>query len=122
MILYKKYQEGKRVQADNPEFAAMSKVVNNRNKDIPWIKRAFEKNPPFISNPDGTVSSHLLSAEVDENGNWYVFPNIIRTKEGFLKKMGTWEAMDYARDNKTLLKMPSKEFAIYYSKNGLIKH
>lgn len=121
MILYKKAQRGTNTW-DNPEYAAMSKVVNQRNKDNPWIKRAFEDNPPGIINDDGTESSHRLSAEVDAEGNWMVFPNIVRLDNGQLREMGTWEAMDYAKKNKTVLNMPNREFALYYAKNGLIKH
>ena len=39
---------------------------------------------PYITNKDGSISTHKMSAEVDENGNWYVFPTIVKMPTGEL--------------------------------------
>ena len=33
-------------------------------------------NYPYIKNKDGSISTHRMAAEVDEKGNWIVFPTI----------------------------------------------
>ncbi len=53
------------------------------------------KNPaifPNIPNPDGSISTHLMAAETDENGNWYVFPTIVQNEDGSLEKLELREA------------------------------
>jgi hypothetical protein len=116
--------DGKRM--DNPEYSAMSKVISQRNSHIPWVQRGLLPDDyPKLKNKDGSESTHVLSAEVDDKGDWYVFPTLERENdkwvdmrtEGYPK-----EAFDYAKKNKSAIKMPSKEMALYYSRNGLIKH
>lgn len=111
---------------DNPEYSAMSKVISQRNNSIPWVQRGLAPDDyPKFKNEDGSESSHVLSAEVDDKGDWYVFPTLERENDKWID-MRTEDypqkAFDYAKKNKSAIKMPSKEMALYYSRNGLIKH
>lgn len=119
MILYRKYQSG--AKADNPTYAAMSKVVTQRNANLPWVKRYLEGNKPVINNKDGTRSSHLLATFGGDNGKEYVAPTIIE-KDGKLIELSPDDAWEHAKKNKTLMGFKDKRFADYYSRNGLIKH
>ncbi len=88
----------------------------------PFIDRI--NNPqdyPVINNIDGSVSTHRMAAEVDENGNWYVFPTI-QMEDGVLKVYKTnQEAMKNALATGNYLKAPSKEEAIKYAEGAYKK-
>ena len=59
--------------------------VIEENKDVPFVQRMI--NPDASGgrdNEDGTASSHLMRAEVDDKGNWLVFPML-------KKSNGKWE-------------------------------
>lgn len=108
--------------------------INEQNKNIPWVARGL--NPKNFPNPEGIpelsggekTSSHVLAAEVDEKGDWYVFPTLdqdesgewvdMRVSEGEYPK----EAFDYAKQKGTAIKFDNADDAIAYSQNGLIEH
>ena len=127
MILYKKAQYGSLIpfssqsnEADNPEYATMSLVVNQRNKTNPWIKRKLEGSPLKINNSDGSISTHKLATS-EADGKFYVYPTIIE-KNGKLEELNPDSAYGYAVVTGTRLAFDNKKFADYYAKNGLIKH
>tara|TARA_R110000782_G_scaffold103381_4_gene190850 strand:+ start:90 stop:3440 length:3351 start_codon:yes stop_codon:yes gene_type:complete len=69
-----------------------------QNSGMNFVQRAINPNIfPRINNADGSVSTHLMAAEVDENGDWYAFPTIIQDGSGELIKMSNPEAFDYAK-------------------------
>ena len=76
---------------------------------------------PYIKNKDGSVSTHRMSAEVDENGNWFVFPNIQFDGKKLIQFKTNQEAMENAIATGNFLKMPSKEKAIDYARGGYKK-
>ena len=106
---------------DNPTYAAMSKVMTHRNSKLPWVKRFLGGNKQFLPADNGKRSSHLLSTFGGDNGEEYVAPLIVQ-KNNELVKLSPDNAWKHAVDNKSLMRFKSKEFADYYSKNGLIKH
>jgi len=78
------------------------------------------QNHKFIMNDDGTISTHLMAAEMDSDGNWYVFPLIQEDAEGNLN--------DYRNDFDTAMEraitsgnfLPfgqNKDAALEFSKN-----
>ena len=88
-----------------------------------FIQRANDPNMAYIeylNNEGKTVrSSHLLNAEVDQNGDWFVFPSIqeIDGKLHWFKDVG--EAMDSAIKHNDILpfgknKEEALEFAEFY--------
>tara|TARA_E500000331_G_scaffold342736_1_gene376717 strand:+ start:2111 stop:2431 length:321 start_codon:yes stop_codon:yes gene_type:complete len=77
---------------------------------------------PTIRNEDGSVSTHRMAAEVDENGNWFVFPTIVQLPDGKLFQFRDNEqAMKYNRRTGNILPMKSKEAAITYAQGGYKK-
>jgi len=93
-----------------------------KEKQPEWVDRILNPQKyPYIVNKDKSVSTHRMAAEVDENGNWYVFPTIVPDGKGGLKELDNMEAFDYALSNKQYMLMPSKEEAIEYAKGGYKK-
>lgn len=78
------------------------------------------KKYPYIKNKDGSVSTHRMSAEVDEKGNWYVFPTIQYDGKKLKQFKNTQKAMENALATGNYLQM-SKEKALEYAKGGYKK-
>jgi hypothetical protein len=77
------------------------------------------QNYPFIRNDDGSISTHRMAAEVDENGNWYAFPTIVMLPSGKLYQFNSNEqAMKYALRTGNFLPMKDKDSAIKYAEGG----
>lgn len=80
------------------------------------------KNPdkyPNIKNKDGSFSTHKMAAEVDDNGNWYVFPTIVQMPSGDLYQFKDNRlAMQYNLRNNNYIPMPNKERALKYAEGG----
>jgi len=76
---------------------------------------------PYVTNPDGSISTHRMAAEYDEDsGQWMAFP-MIQMQGDQLKVYEDDQlrsAMDSAIKSGYYLPMPSKEAAIEYSKGG----
>lgn len=79
------------------------------------------QNYPYVTNPDGSISTHRMAAEYDEDsGQWMAFPMIQMQGE----ELKVYEddqlrsAMDNAIRTGNFLTMPSKDAAIEYSKGG----
>ena len=83
------------------------------------------KNPdkyPTIDNEDGSVSTHRMAAEVDENGNWYVFPTIVQMPNGGLYQFkDNRQAMMYNLKHNNFIQMPDKASALKYAEGGYKK-
>lgn len=74
---------------------------------------------PFIRNKDGSISTHRMAAEVDEQGNWMAFPTIVMLPTGELYQFeNNQKAMEYARRTGNFLPMKGKEEAIAYAEGG----
>jgi len=80
------------------------------------------KNPekyPVIENKDGSISTHRMAAEVDEGGNWYVFPTIVMLDSGELYQFDDPDqAREYNFKTGNFLQMDSKKEALTYAKGG----
>jgi len=77
---------------------------------------------PYIKNEDGSISTHRMAAEVDEDGNWFVFPTIVQLPSGKLKQFeDQYQAMAYNLRTGNYLPMSSKDEALKYAKGGYKK-
>jgi len=77
---------------------------------------------PVIKNKDGSISTHRMAAEVDESGNWFVFPTIVMLPSGELYEFkDSQQAMDYNLRTGNYLPMKSKDEALSYSSGGYKK-
>lgn len=55
-------------------------------------QRLQQQDFPRINNPDGSISTHEMAAEVDDQGNWFAFPTIQPGPDGTLQRMELREA------------------------------
>ena len=77
---------------------------------------------PFLSNEDGSISTHRMAAEMDDQGNWFVFPTIVMLPDGTLYQFeDVGQAMDYNLANNNFLPMKSKKEALKYAEGGYKK-
>jgi len=77
---------------------------------------------PFLKNEDGSISTHEMAAEVDEKGNWFVFPTIVRLPDGTLHRFeDNAQAMEYNLKIGNFLPMKNKKEAISYAEGGYKK-
>ena len=80
--------------SEDMEYIQYRNAILEEYKDLEWVQRILnpELNINPVFNDDGTISTHSMSAEVDEDGNWFVFPTIENTQDGmkrFLNEDGS---------------------------------
>jgi len=93
-----------------------------KKKEPEFIDRILNpKKYPFITNKDGSISTHEMAAEVDENGNWFVFPTIQYDGKTLRRFESNEKAMEHAFKTNNFLPMSSKKEAIDYAKGGYKK-
>ena len=94
-----------------------------KKKEPEFIDRI--NNPdkyPYIENEDGSISTHQMAAEVDEIGNWFVFPRIVMLPTGELYQFkDPAQAMSYNLRTNNFVPMSSKKEALEYAKGGYKK-
>ena len=96
--------------------------VTMQHQELPFVRRALAGNQSHIQNKDGSVSTHRLAAEVDKDGNWWVFPTVVEM-DGQLVEMELRDAQRYAEQTGNRIGFGGdKRAAIGYSENGLIDH
>lgn len=91
-----------------------------------FIDRIYNPDKyPFIMNGDGSISTHRMSAEQGEDGNWYVFPTIQRMKNGKLKEFvlpngepDNYAAMRSAAETNNMLRMKDKKSALAFAEGA----
>ena len=77
---------------------------------------------PYITNEDESISTHRMAAEIDKNGNWVVFPTIVRLPTGELYQFeDNGQAMDYNMRTGNYLPMSTKQEALKYAEGGYKK-
>ena len=77
---------------------------------------ANPQNYGVINNPDGSISTHRMSAEIDENGQAYAFPMIVQ-RDGELHQFeDPWEALEWNKANNNVQPFDSINEALEYSK------
>ena len=84
-----------------------------------FIDRIYNpENYPYIVNDDGSVSTHRMAAEYDEQEKkWYVFPTIQFIKGKLVEFEDNFEALTQAKKTNNFLIKPKKE-ALEYAKGG----
>ena len=87
-----------------------------------FVKRLYTHNYPTIKNKDGSVSTHRMAAEVDEKGDWYVFPMIVQQQDGTLTQFNdSRKAFNWNKQRGNVLKMNNKQDALAYAEGGYKK-
>jgi len=101
----------------------MNKIENlmqllGANKDIPFVDRILSpQNYGVIKNQDNSISTHLMSAEYDENGDAYAFPMIVKTENGLRKFNDPREALNYNKKIGNVMKFNTIEEADMFTRN-----
>lgn len=96
-----------------------------RNGEPEFLDRIrHPRKYPYVTNYDDqgnvvSVSTHRMAAEVDEKGNWYVFPTIVQLEDGSLREFDDpYEAMDFNIAGGNYKKFKSGKAAQEYAKGG----
>jgi len=92
-----------------------------KNKDKNFVQRILNSSIfPVISNEDGSVSTHKMAAEIDENGEWLVFPTIVSLPDGRLLDLkDNRSALDFAKKTGEFINFGNnKDDAIPFAANG----
>lgn len=87
-------------------------------KHLEFVQRVLDPslNPRPVDMGDGYVASHQMAAEVDEKGDWYVFPTIVN-QGGELQQLDTGAAFDYAKTSGEIIPFDNKDDALDFSQN-----
>ncbi len=104
----------------------LSDLIGLEEEEPEFIDRARNpQNYPYVTNWDETgnpvsISTHRMAAEVDEKGDWYVFPTIVPQEDGTLREFidDNRGAMAYNLPRGNFKKFSNMEEAIEYSKTG----
>jgi len=103
--------------------------INALNKNAPNVMARPDYGLPFedrisnpqnygaINNPDGSQSTHLMAAEIDENGQPYAFPMIVQKDGGLHKFDDPYEAMEWNKAHNNAKAFANINDALHYSKN-----
>lgn len=98
----------------------VSKILAD-NADVPFIDRInnYQDYPMPASNKDGTVSTHLLSAEIDDDGIAWVFPNKVldKTNNTYTTYDDNFEAMAVAKASGNAVRFNTIQEAELFSKS-----
>ena len=98
----------------------VSKVLSN-NADVPFVDRInnYQDYPMPASNKDGTVSTHLLSAELDDDGIAWVFPNKVldKTNNTYTTYDDNFEALAIAKESGNAVRFNTIKEAELFSKS-----
>ena len=75
---------------------------DNMDKEFVSSRILDWENSPYLQNEDGSHSNLRMATEITEEGEWMVFPTIIKNKKGDLVQLRqdreSQEAQNYARD------------------------
>jgi len=104
-----------RMQPNHPLKGLLSSV---NLEDYPFGRRALDPDQPVQENEDNTVSTHLMAAEVDEDGQAWAFPTIIDLGNGKLHRFeDSFDALRVTKQMGNAVPFDSIEKAILWSKN-----
>jgi len=97
--------------------------VLQKQKGLPFVDRVLEpgKYPIPSLLDEGRMQTHLMSAEQDDDGNWFVFPNVIMQKGKYRKFKTVNAAMKNAKKTGNLISFGkgenAKQKALNFSAN-----
>ena len=93
-------------------------LADTKLEDYAFGRRAMDPNQPVQENEDNTVSTHLMAAEVDEEGQAWAFPTIIDLGNGNLQRFDDpHEALRINKHMGNAVPFDSIEKAVLWSKN-----
>ena len=87
--------------------------ILQKQKDLPFVDRVLEpgKYPTPSLLDEGRMQTHVMSAEQDDDGNWFAFPNVIMQKGKYKKFKTASLAMKNAKKTGNLISFGKGENA-----------
>lgn len=104
--------------SDPQKQRAMAAILR-ANAGLPFVDRVLNpEGQPTLTMPGGAAATHLMAAEIDQAGQSYAFPTVIKQPDGSLIQMSNpHEAMDVNKRSNNAIPFLSIEEAIDFSKN-----
>ncbi len=99
------------------DYKMLTDMLLQSNKDKDFVKRII--NPNSIASLDrgnGVTSTHSMRHDVDETGQWYVYPSVVN-QNGKLVDLGD-KAFNYAKENNEYIKVNDPKLAEWISTGG----
>lgn len=91
--------------------------ILQKNKDKPFVKRILKPDNKYVK-VKGMKATHLMAAEIDENGNAWAFPTLVKDKNGKLIKFNdAFEAMEYNKKKGNAIQFKSIKEAVQFTQN-----
>ena len=101
--------------ADTDQFVIRKILELNKHKS--FVQRILDpKNSPSLDNKDGTRSSHSM-AWAESDGRYFVYPTVLRTESGELKRFKDNEAWRETQKSGNYIEFKSAQDADWFSKN-----
>lgn len=85
--------------------------------DLPFVQRWMAPSLPPLMNDKGQEMSHQMAAEVDDDGDWYVFPRIIERGGELVDLKDNRKALAHAKRTGEYIQAPNMQVALHLSKN-----
>jgi hypothetical protein len=118
------FANGGEVSEHPRELASKQRNVNEllkKNSSVPFVDRINNpQNYPMPErNADDSISTHLLSAELDEDGVAWSFPNKVLNKEDntYTTYENNFEALDIAKEQGNAIRFKTIGDAAFFSQN-----
>jgi len=102
-------------QSSNMTTKEIAKILlANANKS--FVQRILnKKESPILKNPDGTHSTHSMAYGKTDEG-YVVFPTVLMTKDGSLRRLSPKEAFQQTQATKNYIPFQSEKAASDFSK------
>tara|TARA_R110000803_G_C11769395_1_gene295053 strand:- start:57 stop:533 length:477 start_codon:yes stop_codon:yes gene_type:complete len=98
---------------ENDPMNLQNMGILQKQKDLPFVDRVLEPgkypNPSLLD--EGRMQTHVMSAEQDDDGNWFAFPNVIMQKGKYKKFKTASLAMKNAKKTGNLISFGKGENA-----------
>jgi len=114
------FNKGGEVSQNTLPISTESQILVD-NENVPFVDRIINPQdyPYPDENKDGSISTHLLSAEVDEDGSAYVFPTKVYQDKGYktYTENERFQALEDAKAAGNAIKFDDIDKAVDFSKN-----
>ena len=105
--------------AERDIFTVMSLLSRNAEKNFVQRIMSPDDYPKLYDNPGGEMgdpSTHSMAADVDKNGNWFVYPTVVQDPMGGLQRLSRQNAWQFAQQHDERIPFgKDKDSAIWFS-------
>lgn len=101
-------------------FSVMSILSENSDKNFVQRIMNHAKAPRLYDNAGGELgspSTHSMAADVDQDGNWFVYPTVVQRPDGNLQRLSRNEAWQFAGETGERIAFgKNKDRAVWFSR------